>query len=187
MDEHSDWECGRGNKRRHPCQPRKNQALGIQRAAGEDSISQLRNPLPFGATNFKSSNVQSLFSSKFLSSWTTGWTRLGRHLKTTTTQLWNIDTIPEKRNWEFQLYYRISVFPCTLLPYSLRSPFILWKYDLIGSLCRCNCQMKLLNIRLHLAPITIYISNQFVFSFFFLVDYLVFKMSAKCQKSSHIS
>lgn len=28
----------------------KNQALGIQRAAGEDSISQLRNPLPFGAT-----------------------------------------------------------------------------------------------------------------------------------------
>lgn len=33
------WECGGGNRRRHPCQPRKNQALGIHRAAGEDSIS----------------------------------------------------------------------------------------------------------------------------------------------------
>lgn len=61
MDEHSDWECGGGNRRRHPCQPRKNQALGIQRAAGEDSISQLRNPLPFGATYISNRLMYNLY------------------------------------------------------------------------------------------------------------------------------
>lgn len=90
-------ECGAGNRRRHPCQPRKNQALGIQRAAGEDSISQPKILCHKVAHKFHIvQRTISIFQQiLFLLNCRVTLVGQGSDLKmsTTTTELQNIDTI----------------------------------------------------------------------------------------------